>query len=114
MMREYTGPAWITYLCQRNGIADVPGQYLAVKKADVVNGLSRLRPAPLNNAYGLTRGRASSAPASAVQVFDSGAVYTTTDRGICNLGEIYTTEAWSHEALIGRRTQNPPKSPPLS
>lgn len=91
MMREYTGPAWTTYLGQRKGIADERGQCLAVKEADVVNGLSWLRPAPLDNtcalaspssrsstrascglthtltltltltAYGLTRGRARAA-----------------------------------------------------
>jgi osmoprotectant transport system substrate-binding protein len=142
MMWEYTGSAWLTYLGQRKGIADKRGQYLAVKKADVVNGLSWLRPAPLNNtyalairseagrklgitklsqistlpvedrtfcvepefnsrvdgltpmltAYGLTRGTANSVPASAVRVFDSGAVYTATDRGTCNFGEVYTTD----------------------
>ena len=142
MMWEYTGSAWLSYLGQRKGIADKQGQYLAVKKADVVNGLSWLRPAPLDNTFalairseagrklgitklsqistlpgedrtfcvepefnsrvdgltpmlsacGLTRGGASSVPASAVRVFDSGAVYTATDRGTCNFGEVYTTD----------------------
>ena len=142
MMWEYTGSAWLTYLGKSEGIADKQGQYLAVKKADVANGLSWLQPAPLNNtyalairseagkklgitklsqistlpvadrtfcvepefnsrvdglnpmltAYGLTRGTASSVPASAVKVFDTGAVYTATDRGTCNFGEVYTTD----------------------
>ena len=142
MMWEYTGSAWLTYLGQTEGIPDKQAQYLAVKKADAANGLSWLRPAPLNNtyalairaeeskklgitklsqivtlpvtdrtfcvepefnsrvdglnpmltAYGLTRGKASSVPASSVKVFDTGAVYTATDRGTCNFGEVYTTD----------------------
>lgn len=47
---------------------------------------------PMLTAYGLTRGKASSVPASAVKVFDTGAVYTATDRGTCNFGEVYTTD----------------------
>lgn len=47
---------------------------------------------PMLKAYGLTRGKASSVPASAVKVFDTGAVYTATDRGTCNFGEVYTTD----------------------
>jgi osmoprotectant transport system substrate-binding protein len=47
---------------------------------------------PMLTAYGLTRGKASSVPSSAVKVFDTGAVYTATDRGTCNFGEVYTTD----------------------
>lgn len=47
---------------------------------------------PMLTAYGLTRGKASSVPASGVKVFDTGAVYTATDRGTCNFGEVYTTD----------------------
>jgi len=129
MTWEYTGTAWLTYLGE-------------TKKSDAANGLTWLKPAPLNNtyalairseegkklgitklsqiatlpvadrtfcvepefnsradglnpmlkAYGLTRGKASSVPSSAVKVFDTGAVYTATDRGTCNFGEVYTTD----------------------
>jgi osmoprotectant transport system substrate-binding protein len=142
MTWEYTGTAWLTYLGNAHGIPDKQAQYLAVKKADAANGLTWLKPAPLNNtyalairseegkklgitklsqiatlpvadrtfcvepefnsrvdglnpmlkAYGLTRGDPSSVPSSAVRVYDTGAVYTATDRGACNFGEVYTTD----------------------
>ncbi|MBG6107098.1 osmoprotectant transport system substrate-binding protein [Frigoribacterium sp. CG_9.8] len=48
---------------------------------------------PMLKAYGMTRGDDSSVPASAVKLFDTGAVYTATDRGsACNFGEVYTTD----------------------
>lgn len=47
---------------------------------------------PMLAAYGLTRGAADGIPASNIKVFDTGAVYTATDRGTCNFGEVYTTD----------------------
>jgi osmoprotectant transport system substrate-binding protein len=47
---------------------------------------------PMLKAYGLSRGKANSVPESNVKVFDTGAVYTATDRGTCNFGEVYTTD----------------------
>lgn len=164
MMWEYTGSAWLSYLGQRKGIADKQGQYLAVKKADVVNGLSWLRPAPLDNTFalairseagrklgitklsqistlpvedrtfcvepefnsrvdgltpmlsacGLTRGGASSVPASAVRVFDSGAVYTTTDRGPATSGRSTrpTVASTNSNSPCSRTTST--SSPPIT
>jgi osmoprotectant transport system substrate-binding protein len=45
---------------------------------------------PMLAAYGLDRG--TSVPESNINIFDTGAVYTATDRGICNFGEVFTTD----------------------
>jgi osmoprotectant transport system substrate-binding protein len=58
-MYEYTGTAWITYLGNSVPIADPRGQWEAVRKADLRNGLSWLRPAPLNNTYALAMNQAN-------------------------------------------------------
>ncbi|MET4782644.1 glycine betaine ABC transporter substrate-binding protein [Glaciihabitans sp. UYNi722] len=47
---------------------------------------------PMLKAYGLTRGKSDSVPNSHVKIFDTGAVYTATDRGTCNFGEVFTTD----------------------
>lgn len=47
---------------------------------------------PMLAAYGLTRGTDDGVPESNIKVFDTGAVYTATDRGTCNFGEVYTTD----------------------
>ena len=47
---------------------------------------------PMLAAYGMTRGSADGVLASNIKVFDTGAVYTATDRGTCNFGEVYTTD----------------------
>ncbi|MET0302429.1 MAG: glycine betaine ABC transporter substrate-binding protein, partial [Microbacteriaceae bacterium] len=53
MSWEYTGTAWLSYLGDGEGIADPVKQWEAVRDADVVNGLTWLDPAPLNNTYAL-------------------------------------------------------------
>lgn len=45
---------------------------------------------PMLAAYGLDRGTA--VPESNINIFDTGAVYTATDRGTCNFGEVFTTD----------------------
>lgn len=45
---------------------------------------------PMLAAYGLERG--SSVRESNINIFDTGAVYTATARGICNFGEVFTTD----------------------
>ena len=45
---------------------------------------------PMLAAYGLERG--SSVRESDINIFDTGAVYTATARGICNFGEVFTTD----------------------
>jgi osmoprotectant transport system substrate-binding protein len=50
---EYTGTAWLTYLGETAGIPDQEEQYVAVRDADVPNGLTWLPPAPLNNTYAM-------------------------------------------------------------
>lgn len=52
-MFEYTGTAWITYLGHDDPVPGSQEQYAAVEKADKVNGLSWLPPAPMNNTYAL-------------------------------------------------------------
>jgi len=53
MTYEYTGTAWLTYLGEAAGIPDQEEQYVAVRDADVANGLTWLPPAPLNNTYAM-------------------------------------------------------------
>jgi len=45
---------------------------------------------PMLAAYGLDRG--TTVPESNINIFDTGAVYTATDRGTCNFGEVFTTD----------------------
>ncbi|GCB48921.1 hypothetical protein SNL152K_6250 [Streptomyces sp. NL15-2K] len=52
-MYEYTGTAWINYLGNSEPITDPRQQWQAVRDADLKNGLTWLRPAPLNNTYAL-------------------------------------------------------------
>lgn len=143
MTYEYTGTAWLTYLGQKHGIPDQHDQWLAVRQADLANGLTWLKPAPLNNTYalavrseavpklggiqalsqlkdlpvnertfcvesefnsradgfrpmlkhyGLKLGSPTGVPRSNVKVLDTGTVYTATDRGLCNFGEVFTTD----------------------
>lgn len=48
---EYTGTAWLSYLGESKPIPDPEQQYEAVRKADLANGLTWLKPAPANNTY---------------------------------------------------------------
>jgi osmoprotectant transport system substrate-binding protein len=48
---EYTGTAWLAYLGETAPIPDPREQYLAVRDAEVANGLTWLPPAPANNTY---------------------------------------------------------------
>ncbi|WP_257003680.1 glycine betaine ABC transporter substrate-binding protein [Streptomyces sp. SA15] len=52
-MYEYTGTAWINYLGNSEPITGPRQQWQAVRDADLKNGLTWLRPAPLNNTYAL-------------------------------------------------------------
>jgi osmoprotectant transport system substrate-binding protein len=47
---------------------------------------------PMLAAYDLERGNATGVPDDNVSIFDTGAVYTATDRGTCNFGEVFTTD----------------------
>lgn len=140
---EYTGTAWITYLGNPAGIPDKEEQWRAVHDADLENGLTWGRPAPLNNTYAfavrseavpelgnistlsqigdlpvaertlcveaefnsrpdgldpmldtydIPRGSANGIPDGNIGVYDTGAVYTATDNGDCNFGEVFTTD----------------------
>lgn len=46
---------------------------------------------PMLAAYGLDRG-SGGVPESAINIYDTGAVYTATARGACNFGEVFTTD----------------------
>lgn len=50
---EYTGTAWLAFLGKEAGIPDQEEQWRAVRDADVANGLTWGRPAPLNNTYAM-------------------------------------------------------------
>lgn len=145
MTLEYTGTAWLTYLGHASGIPDKQKQYDAVRDADARNGITWLKPAPLNNTYamavrseavenlhgitslsqvkslpvsertfcvesefnsradgfkpmlahyGLKLGSSGpdGVPSKNVSILDTGTVYTATDRGKCNFGEVFTTD----------------------
>ena len=145
MTYEYTGTAWLTYMGHKEGIPDKTEQWQAVRKEDAGNGLTWLKPAPMNNTYafavrkeavdelgGITKlsqigdlpkdqrtfcvesefnSRAdgfkpmlekyglelggsgdNGIPKGNVDILDTGTVYTATDRGRCNFGEVFTTD----------------------
>ena len=48
--------------------------------------------APMLAHYGLELGAADGVPTSNVSILDTGTVYTATDRGVCNFGEVFTTD----------------------
>lgn len=48
---------------------------------------------PMLEAYGMSRGQPDGVPEENISLFDTGAVYTATDRGTpCNFGEVFTTD----------------------
>jgi osmoprotectant transport system substrate-binding protein len=51
MAWEYTGTAWITYMGNTKPIPSRIPQWRAVAKADRKNGITWLKPAPMNNTY---------------------------------------------------------------
>ncbi|WAP52264.1 glycine betaine ABC transporter substrate-binding protein [Arthrobacter sp. ATA002] len=143
MAWEYTGSAWITYLGMETAIPDQTEQWQAVYDADLANGLTWGKPAPMNNtyamavrseavgelggitkmseiaalpvqertfclepefnsrpdgfnpmaeAYGIPRGTADGVPEENIGIYDTGPVYSATDEGACNFGEVFTTD----------------------
>lgn len=48
--------------------------------------------APMLAAYGLELGAPDGVPTGNVSILDTGTVYTATDRGRCNFGEVFTTD----------------------
>lgn len=47
---------------------------------------------PLLELYGIPRGSADGVPDDNISIYDTGAVYTATDRGTCNFGEVFSTD----------------------
>jgi osmoprotectant transport system substrate-binding protein len=47
---------------------------------------------PMLAHYGLKRGAADSVPDSNIGIYDTGAIYSATDNGACNFGEVFTTD----------------------
>ncbi|SNR47012.1 glycine betaine ABC transporter substrate-binding protein [Blastococcus mobilis] len=47
---------------------------------------------PMLEAYGIPLGDPQGVPRENVSVLDTGAVYTATDGGVCNFGEVFTTD----------------------
>jgi osmoprotectant transport system substrate-binding protein len=47
---------------------------------------------PMLEAYGIPLGDPQGVPRENVSVLDTGAVYTATDAGVCNFGEVFTTD----------------------
>ncbi|MFJ6216413.1 glycine betaine ABC transporter substrate-binding protein [Streptomyces sp. NPDC092296] len=58
-MYDYTGTAWITYLGHTRPITDPHQQWLAVRDADLKNGVTWLPAASLNNTYALAGNKAN-------------------------------------------------------
>jgi len=42
--------------------------------------------------YGLSRGTADGVPDDNIGIYDTGAIYSATDTGACNFGEVFTTD----------------------
>ncbi|MET4062111.1 glycine betaine/choline ABC-type transport system substrate-binding protein [Arthrobacter sp. UYP6] len=47
---------------------------------------------PMTEAYGMARGTDTGVPEDNIGIYDTGAVYTATDEGACNFGEVFTTD----------------------
>jgi osmoprotectant transport system substrate-binding protein len=47
---------------------------------------------PMLAHYGLERGTANGVPDSNIGIYDTGAIYSATDNGACNFGEVFTTD----------------------
>ncbi|WP_114854345.1 glycine betaine ABC transporter substrate-binding protein [Brachybacterium sp. YJGR34] len=47
---------------------------------------------PMLETYGIPRDDPEGVPEDNIAIFDTGAVYTATDRGTCNFGEVFTTD----------------------
>ncbi|TFD86647.1 glycine betaine ABC transporter substrate-binding protein [Cryobacterium serini] len=47
---------------------------------------------PMLTHYGLDRGAADSVPDNNIGIYDTGAIYSATDDGACNFGEVFTTD----------------------
>ncbi|GEP28781.1 glycine betaine ABC transporter substrate-binding protein [Cryobacterium levicorallinum] len=47
---------------------------------------------PMLAHYGLERGTAHGVPDSNIGIYDTGAIYSATDNGACNFGEVFTTD----------------------
>ncbi len=47
---------------------------------------------PMLKHYGLTRGTPDGVPDGNIGVYDTGAVYSATDKGNCNFGEVFSTD----------------------
>ncbi|MGB9034119.1 MAG: glycine betaine ABC transporter substrate-binding protein [Paeniglutamicibacter sp.] len=47
---------------------------------------------PMLELYGLERGNPASVPDTNVGLYDTGAIYSATDEGACNFGEVFTTD----------------------
>lgn len=47
---------------------------------------------PMLEHYGLERGVATGVPDENIGIYDTGAVYTATDNGACNFGEVFATD----------------------
>ena len=47
---------------------------------------------PMLAHYGLERGAADGVPDSNIGIYDTGAIYSATDAGACNFGEVFTTD----------------------
>jgi osmoprotectant transport system substrate-binding protein len=47
---------------------------------------------PMLDHYGLIRGAADGVPEENIGLYDTGAIYTATDTGACNFGEVFTTD----------------------
>ena len=48
--------------------------------------------APMLKHYGLERGAADGVPDGNVGIYDTGAIYSATDKGACNFGEVFATD----------------------
>ncbi|WGW13400.1 glycine betaine ABC transporter substrate-binding protein [Saxibacter everestensis] len=47
---------------------------------------------PMLEHYGMSRGDSGDVPNANVEILDTGAVYTATDQGLCNFGEVFASD----------------------
>ena len=56
---EYTGTGWVNYQGNETPIPDATEQFVAVRDADVANGITWVNPAPMDNTYALAMNQAT-------------------------------------------------------
>ncbi|GGG04948.1 glycine/betaine ABC transporter substrate-binding protein [Rhodococcoides trifolii] len=75
---EYTGTGWVNYQGNEKPIPDATEQFVAVRDADVANGITWVNPAPMDNTYALAMNQ-QTADATGVKTLSDYAALANSD-----------------------------------